>query len=77
MCGLGDICGMEAVVVRYVSMVMVLQGHHISDKGVDGDAKCLQQLSLLKREDRSQSFTHTLTLPGGCRVHQQTHVRSV
>lgn len=41
-CGLGDICSMEAVVVRYVAMVMVLQGHHISDKGVDWDAKCLQ-----------------------------------
>lgn len=63
--GLSDIRGMEAVVVRYVSMVMVLQGHHISDKGVDRDAERLQQLSLLRWEDRRQKFTHPL--------HRQVH----
>lgn len=60
--GLGDICSMEAVVIRYVSMVMVLQGHHVSYKGVDRDTKRLQQLSLLRRrrrEERSHNFTHT------------------
>ena len=41
-CGLSDISSMEAVVVRYVAMVMVLQGHHVSDKGVDWDAKGFQ-----------------------------------
>lgn len=61
MCGLGDICSMEAVVVRYVSMVMVLQGHHVSDKGVDRDTKRLQQLSLLRKEERRHNFTHTHT----------------
>lgn len=74
MCGLGDVCSMETVVVRYVSMVMVLQGHHISDKGVDWDTKRLQQLSLLRRrrrEKRSQNFTQS---PSGVhRVHEQTH----
>lgn len=58
MCGLGDICSMEAVVVRYVSMVMVLQGHHVSDKGVDWDTKCLQQLSLLRRSETEEEGVH-------------------
>lgn len=40
--GLCDICSVEAVVVRYVSMVMVLQGHHVSDKGVNWNSKSLQ-----------------------------------
>lgn len=41
-CGLSDISSMEAVVVCYVAMVMVLQGHHVSDKGVDWDAEGFQ-----------------------------------
>lgn len=41
-CGLGDICSMEAIMVRYVPMVMVLQGHHVSDKGVHWNSKSLQ-----------------------------------
>lgn len=41
-CGLCDIGSMEAVVVRYVSMVMVLQGHHVSDEGVNWNSKSLQ-----------------------------------
>lgn len=49
--GLGDICSMEAIVVRYVSMVMILQGHHVRDKSVSGDTKCLQELTLLRREE--------------------------
>lgn len=40
--GLCDIRSVEAVVVRYVSMVMVLQGHHVSDKGVNWNSKSLQ-----------------------------------
>lgn len=55
MCGLGDICSMEAIVVRYVSMVMVLQGHHIRDKSVSGDTKCLQELALLGRDKGSSN----------------------
>lgn len=51
MCGLGDIGGVEAVVVRYVAMVMVLQCHHVGDEGVDGNAEGLQQLSLLRRSN--------------------------
>lgn len=68
MCGLGDICSMEAVVVRYVSMVMVLQGHHVSDKGVDWDTKCLQQLSLLRRSETKEKGVH--------RVHEHRHEQS-
>lgn len=40
--------------VCYVAMVMVLQGHHVSDKGIDWDAKGLQKISLLRRQRRSQ-----------------------
>lgn len=61
MCGLGDICSMEAVVVRYVSMVMILQGHHVCDKSVSGDTKCLQELPLLRREERSRNVAETQT----------------
>lgn len=68
MCGLGDICSMEAVVVRYVSMVMVLQGHHVSDKGVNWDTKCLQQLSLLRRSETEEEGVH--------RVHEHRHKQS-
>lgn len=61
MCWLGDICSMETVVVRYVSMVMVLQGHDIRDKSVDWDTKRLQQLTLLRREENRLSFRNERT----------------
>lgn len=56
-CGLGDVGSVETVVVRHVSMVMVLQGHHVRDEGVDRDTKRLQQLSLLRREKPESSGT--------------------
>lgn len=62
-CGLGDVCSMEAVMVRYVSMVMVLQGHHVSDKGVDWDAKRFQQLSLLRRREVYAGSTRRTPCP--------------
>lgn len=46
--GLCDIGSMEAIVVRYVSMVMIFQGHHVRDKGVHWNSKSLQQLPLLR-----------------------------
>lgn len=72
MCGLGDICSMEAVVVRYVSMVMVLQGHHVSDKGVDWDTKCLQQLSLLRRSETKEKGSTPCTWAQTRTVHIYT-----
>lgn len=39
---LSDICSMEAVVVGHVGMVVVLEGHHVGNKGIHRDPKSLQ-----------------------------------
>lgn len=39
---LSDICSMEAVVVGHVGMVVVLEGHHVGNKGIHRDPKGLQ-----------------------------------
>ena len=46
-CGLGHVGRVQAVVVRHVGMVVVLQGHHVGHKGIHGDLKCLHQVPLL------------------------------
>lgn len=39
---LSDICSVEAVMVGHIGMIVVLQGHHISNKRVLRDPKGLQ-----------------------------------
>lgn len=37
--GLGDISSMKAVVVGDIGVIVVLQGHHVSDKSIHRDPK--------------------------------------
>lgn len=39
MCGLDHISCMDVIVVGYISVVVVLQGHHEGDEGVGWDFK--------------------------------------
>ena len=46
-CGLHHVGGMDDVVVRYVSVVVVLQGHHEREEGLRGNLEGFQQVPLL------------------------------
>ena len=45
--GLGDVGGVQRVVVRHVLQVVVLQCHHESDEGLGRNIERLKQVSLL------------------------------
>lgn len=51
MCGLDHVGSMDVVVVGYVCVVVIFQGHHKGDEGVGGDLEGLQQLTLLEERD--------------------------
>lgn len=47
MCGLYHISCMDVVVIGYVCMIVILQGHHKGDESVNWDLKGFQKVSLL------------------------------
>lgn len=54
--GLGDVGGVDVVVVRHVVTVVVLQGHQVGDEGVQRDFEHVQQVSLLQSDDDNKSM---------------------
>lgn len=48
--GLGYVCGVQAVVVSHVRMVVVLQRHHVGHKRIGRDLKRLHQVPLLNTQ---------------------------
>lgn len=47
--GLSHVGGVQAVVIGYVRVVVVLQGHHVGHERVGRDLERLQEVSLLMR----------------------------